>query len=258
MKNYLILYAGLTALLFTSCLTVYAKKMVPPPYVPKEEAYTDAGKQEKRFIVYYSPESKPVIDGTFSEWEGLESVHSRHMIYGGSFNPENTDGLFILRADNEYLYIYADITDDEPQENAFPAPQAWRDDSIEIFLGTDTSRHSTYKSTDHRIRIVPQNKKNRFAFDLSIDDVSVKESVKAAVVYSARGYKIEAAVPFSLLGLQRFRVGQPLRGDFQINDADKGKERSRLTLWNGLKDNPYADPSGWGNGIVSALPASKK
>lgn len=242
------------ALLCTSCLTIYAKKIVDPPYVPKEDAYADAGEQEKRFYVYYSAKTKPVIDGNFSEWNGLEGVHTRRVIYGGSFNPKNTDGFFTMRADNEFLYLYADITDDEPQENQFPAPQAWRDDSIEFFFGTDTSRHTSYKTTDHRIRIVPQNKKNKFAYDAGVDDVSMKENIKAAVVYSEHGYKVEAAIPFSLLGITKLKIGQPVRGDFQINDADNGKERSRLVLWNSVKDNPYADASVWGNGIVAALP----
>ena len=82
----------------------------------------------------------------------------------------------------------------------------------------------------------------------------MKENIKAAVVYSEHGYKVEAAIPFSLLGITKLKIGQPVRGDFQINDADNGKERSRLVLWNSVKDNPYADASVWGNGIVAALP----
>ena len=247
------LMAGMMITYFTSCLAINAKKIVDAPYYPPEEAFADAGEQEKNFKVYYSSSKSPVIDGEFKEWDGLDGIHVRRMVYGGVFNPENTDGLFKVRADDNFLYIFADILDDQPQENKFPAPQAWRDDSIEFFFGTDTGYHTFYKNTDHRIRIVPQSKKNKFAYDVGVNDVSMNGSIKAAVVYSEHGYKIEAAVPFSLLSIKKLKPKQKVRGDFQINDADDGKERARLIHWNSSKDNTYVDASSWGDGIVVAF-----
>lgn len=244
--------------LFSSCLTVKAKKIIEPPYIPPKEAFADAGEQEKLFKVYYSSNSSPVIDGDFSEWEGLDGVKARRMVYGGMFNPENTDGTFKVRADDSFLYIFADIIDDQPQTNHFPAPQAWRDDSIEFFFGTDTGYHTFYKPTDHRVRIVPQSKTNKFAYDVGINDVSMSGSIKAAIVYSEHGYKIEAALPFSLLSIKKLKQKQKVRGDFQINDGDGGKERSRLVHWNSPKDNTYLDASAWGNGIVVDLEDANK
>ena len=257
MKKQKLIFAGLMAGMmltsFTSCLAINAKKIVDAPYYPPEEAFADAGEQEKNFKVYYSSSKSPVIDGEFKEWDGLDGIHVRRMVYGGVFNPENTDGLFKVRADDNFLYIFADILDDQPQENNFPAPQAWRDDSIEFFFGTDTGYHTFYKNTDHRIRIVPQSKKNKFAYDVGVNDVSMNGSIKAAVVYSEHGYKIEAAVPFSLLSIKKLKPKQKVRGDFQINDADDGKERARLIHWNSSKDNTYVDASSWGDGIVVAF-----
>ncbi|SEQ02469.1 Carbohydrate family 9 binding domain-like [Treponema bryantii] len=244
---------GILLTMFTSCLAINAKKIVDAPYYPPEEAFADAGEQEKNFKVYYSGSKSPVIDGEFNEWDGLDGIRVRRMVYGGMFNPENTDGLFKVRADDSYLYVFADIIDDQPQENKFPAPQGWRDDSIEFFFGTDTSYHTFYKSTDHRVRIVPQSKTNKSAYDVSLNDVSMNGSIKAAIVYSEHGYKIEAAVPFSLLSIKKLKPKQKVRGDFQINDADDGKERSRLIHWNSSKDNTYVDASSWGDGIVVDL-----
>ena len=252
MKKQIFLCAGLLtgAMVFlSSCLTIHAKKIVEAPYLPPEEAYADAGEQEKNFKVYYSGSKSSVIDGEFKEWEGLDGIHVRRMVYGGMFNPENTDGLFKVRADDSFVYIYADIIDDQPQENKFPAPQAWRDDSIEFFFGTDTGYHTFYKATDHRVRIVPQSKSNKSAYDVSVNDVSMSGSIKSAVVYNEHGYTIEAAIPFSLMSIKK------VRGDFQINDADDGKERSRLIHWNSGKDNTYVDASSWGDGLVVDLDA---
>lgn len=254
MKKCFLSAITVSTILFTSCLTVNQKKIIEPPYTPPAQQAADAGEKEKLFYVYYSSKDKPVIDGNFSEWEGLEGIHARRMVYGGLFNPEDTDGLFIVRADDQYLYLYAKIDDDDPEVNTFPAPQAWRGDSVEFFFGTDTGRHTFYKSTDHRVRIVPQSKTNKFAYDFSIDDVAMKNSeIKVAVVYSEKGYQVEAAVPFSLMSITKLKPKQNVRGDFQINDADNGKERSRLIHWNSGKDNTYLDASSWGNGKVVEL-----
>ena len=256
MKKQIFLCAGILTgamVLLSSCLTIHAKKIVEAPYLPQEEAYADAGEQEKNFKVYYSGSKAPVIDGDFKEWDALDGIHVRRMVYGGMFNPQNTDGLFKVWADDSFLYIFADIIDDQPQENKFPAPQGWRDDSIEFFFGTDTGYHTFYKATDHRVRIVPQSKSNKTAYDVSVNDVSMSGSIKAAVVYSENGYKVEAAVPFSLLSIKKLKPKQKVRGDFQINDADDGKERARLIHWNSGKDNTYLDASSWGDGVVVDL-----
>ena len=244
------------AIAFVAAATsLYAKpkKTVAAPYVPPKETTVDAGEQEKFFKVYYSSSKAPVIDGNFDEGKKLEGVQVRRMVYGGTFNPEDTDGTFKVWADDSYIYLFADIIDNEPQENSFPAPQGWRDDSIEFFFGTDTAYHTFYKPTDHRVRIVPQSKTDKFAYDASVNDVSISGSVKSAIVYREHGYTIEAAIPFSLMSIKKLKPKQKVRGDFQINDGDEGKERSRLVHWNSRKDNTYLDASAWGDGIVVAL-----
>ena len=260
MKKQKLIFAGLLCGIlmtsFSSCLAINAKKIVDAPYYPPEEAFADAGEQEKNFKVYYSGSKSPVIDGDFKEWDGLDGIHVRRMVYGGMFNPENTDGLFKVRADDSFIYLFADIIDDQPQENKFPAPQGWRDDSIEFFFGTDTGYHTFYKSSDHRVRIVPQSKTNKSAYDVSLNDVSMNGSIKAAIVYSEHGYKVEAAIPFSLMSIKKLKPKQKVRGDFQINDADDGKERARLIHWNSGKDNTYLDASSWGDGVVVDLDAA--
>lgn len=142
--------------------------------------------------------------------------------------------------------------------NKFPVAQAWRGDSIEFFFGTDTSNHKFYKNTDKRVRIVPTNKANKFAYEIGINDVAVQSTeIKVAVVFNDTGYEIEAALPFSLMNIKELKVGQKIRADFQINDADGGKERTRLIHWNSPKDNTYLDASSWGDGKVVSLPETR-
>lgn len=246
-------------LALTSCLTTTEKKIMDPPWKPSANA-SAAGAINKPPVgqiapVYFSKSGIPAIDGTYSEWEGLAGVNSRVMVYGGLFDPANSDGHFVVRTDGAYLYLFADIADDSANVNLLPAAQAWRGDSIEFFFGTETLYHTFYKSTDKRIRIIPKSKTNKFAFDLSVNDVSVQsDDLKAAVVFTDKGYRIEAAIPLSLLNAKALKLNQKVRMEFQINDADNGKERSRLIHWMSEKDVSYMDASTWGDGKVVALP----
>jgi len=255
----LLLLVVCSIFLLASCLTVNAKKIIEPPYRPPvvENAF-DTGAIESTFRIYYSKTDVPAIDGDFSEWLGLSGVHVRRMVYGGLFDPVNTDGHFVLRTDGEKLYLFADITDDDPGTNAFPVPQAWRGDSIEFFFGTDTGKHSFYKNTDKRVRIVPTSKSSKFAYKIGINDQPIEsDDIKIAIFFTDNGYKIEAALPFSLMNIKALKVGQKVRGDFQINDADGGKERARLIHWNSPGDNTYIDASSWGDGEVVELPEER-
>lgn len=244
--------------MLASCLTTTEKKIMPPPWKPSAESAA-AGTTNKPPVgqiapVYFSKDKLPAIDGDFAEWEGLKGVNTRVMVYGGLFNPANTDGNFILRTDGPNLYIYANISDDSPNVNPLPAAQAWRGDSVEFFFGTETLYHTFYKNTDRRVRIIPKSKTNKFAYDISFNDVSSpSDEIKVAVVYSETGYKVEAKIPLSLLNSKPLKMGQKVRCEFQINDADNGKERGRLVHWMSEKDVSYMDASTWGDGKVVAL-----
>lgn len=238
---------------FASCLTVNAKKIVEAPYIPEAQDIVEVT-VEKEFPIYYSKESLPVIDGEFDDWDGLEGIHVRTMVYGGTFNPDNADGHFVYRTNGSTLFLFADITDDDPRTNAYEIAQAWRGDSIEIFFGTDTSSHKFYKPTDVRVRIASNSEEDINDVNISFNDVlTVNPEIQVAYVFDERGYKIEAAIPLSLLGGKEIKLNQKVRGDFQINDADGGKERIRLIHWNSRADNTYLDASSWGNGRVVEL-----
>jgi hypothetical protein len=241
----------------TSCLTVNAKKTVELPKKIQAELNGQTVKVEKEALsyFYYSTESIPEIDGNFSEWSGLNGVHSRQQVYGGRFDPKNADGFFVARTDGENLYIYADVTDNDARINEYEVPQAWRGDGVEFFFGTDTGKHTAFKETDARVRIVPRSTSDIFDVAIGLNDAPIVSSdIQAAVVFNSNGYKVEAKFPLSLVGGKTLKLKQKARVDFQVNDADGGKERTGLLHWNSPNDNTYADPSSWGNAQVIQLP----
>jgi len=246
--------AVVSAVMFTSCLTINQKKIVEAPYVPESSGESVNFEIEKSTIVFFSKTDVPQVDGNFDEWKNLDGVHARQMVYGGAFDKNDAEGFFVLRTDGEKLFLYARVSDEDANVNSFEASQAWRGDSVEFFFGTDISKHSSFKSSDVRVRIIPRDKKNIFDVDIGINDAEVNSSeIKAACVFNDKGYEIEAEFPLVLLGGNLLKNGQKIRADFQVNDADDGKERTGLLHWFCPNDNTYSDPSGWGNGKVVEL-----
>jgi hypothetical protein len=196
----------------------------------------------------------PVIDGDATDWAGLEGTSPEKWTFGEAKAERDPSGVFWLRADDKNLYILAEVIDGEANENELPAPLAWRNDSVEVYLGVGDATHNKYIVGDNQIRLVPVSRSEKNKMGAAVNDrvVENEAGVAGAVVYTARGYRIEAALPLRLLRLKPFAPGQSLRAEFQINDATSG-ERENMLHWSSPKDNTYFDPSSWGDGVVVTL-----
>lgn len=236
-------------LVFSSCLSTTVKKIIPPPWTPEVQVSEDRKPPKGQVAPVFWLVDTVSIDGDFSEWDGLVSAEPYVSVYGGYFNPEDASGRFAYATDGETLFLFAEITDDVPNENPLSPAAAWRNDSVEFFIGTQTSTHRMYAENDSQIRIVPVSREDSSRFSLSINDVDFTRQTNARVRYTQIGYTIEAAVPLGLLGIEKLSVGQSVRVEFQINDGD-ATERDRLVHWMSEKDNPWNDASVWGDGKI--------
>lgn len=245
----LILLAVLPLVLM-GCWTTTAKVAIEPPWMPDvsgqmEDREPPVGQVAPVFWL----EDGVAIDGVFTEWRGLVSAQPYVVVYGSGFIPADASGDFTMATDGSNLFLYADITDDVPNENKLPPAGAWRNDSVEFFIGTDTTPHRDFTPTDTHIRVVPASKTDPAVYSLSINDVDFTKETDARVRFRENGYRIEAAIPLALLGISELRLGQKLRVEFQINDGDSS-ERDRLIHWMSEKDDPYFDASVWGDAEI--------
>ncbi|WP_187759865.1 sugar-binding protein [Thiospirochaeta perfilievii] len=232
-------------------LTTTEKKPVPSPW---NESMAEASANRIKPPVgevtpVYWVDEIPVIDGIFGEWEGFDGPTTRVVVLGSSHDPKDGEARFVLKTDGSTLFIYSRVTDDIVNENKLSGSMAWRGDSVEMFIGIDTSSHKKYKMTDNQIRLVPVSKDDPFAFEVSINDVTKTSQVSAAFSYNEDGYEVEAAIPLSILMIKELKPGQKIKCEFQLNDADD-TERDRLVHWMSEKDDPWNDASVWGKGQV--------
>ncbi len=231
---------GLTALLLTAATGVFAQ---PALY------------QDNKKAVLYVGTTAPALDGSLSGWEGLAGSSPEVWTYGRTRGGRDPSAVFLLRTDNKKLYVSVDVLDSTANENDLPAPLAWRNDSVELYLGTDTSSHNRYVASDNQIRLVPVSRSESQLIGVAVNDrvVDTERDVQGFVLFTETGYRIQAAIPLRLLQIKGFQPGQAIRCEFQINDATSG-ERENLVHWKSKLDNTYFDASSWGDGVVEALP----
>lgn len=206
----------------------------------------------KKAVLYVG--SAPVIDGETADWEGLRGSSPEKWTFGDYKASRDPSAVFVLRADSKNLYVLAEVIDSVANENELPAPLAWRNDSLEVYIGVGDSSHTRYAAGDNQIRLVPMSRSEPRKLGVSVNDRVVAESdIEGFVVYTEQGYRIEASLPLRILRIKGFVPGQTIRAEFQINDATTG-ERENMLHWNSTKDNTYYDASSWGDGVVEALP----
>lgn len=210
--------------------------------------------QDNKKAVLYLGATAPVLDGEVEDWNGLAGTSPERWTFGDFKAPKDPSAVFVLRTDNKRLYVWAEVIDADANENELPAPLAWRNDSLELYLGVGDGSHTKFALGDNQIRLVPMSRTEPTKLGVSVNDRVVAEGdVAGWVTYTAKGYRIEAAIPLRILRIKGFTVGQNIRAEFQINDATTG-ERENMLHWNSTKDNTYYDASSWGDGVVEALP----
>lgn len=252
MKRSLMLTQTLLMLLLTGCLTINEKQAVPPPWtVEMAEASQNRIKPPIGEITpIYWTEEQPKIDGEFDEWTDLKGATTRIVVLGGVHDPDDAEATFKMKTDGTNLYVQVDVTDDVVNDNRLAGSMAWRGDSVEFFIGTDTSFHEEYRMGDNQVRIVPVTKTDSTVFEVAVNDVAKTKFCDVYINYTETGYSIEASIPLAIMMIEELKPGQKVKCEFQINDGDES-ERDRLVHWMSEQDNPWKNPSVWGKGEVT-------
>ncbi len=194
---------------------------------------------------------------------------------------KKNDGAAIRSAvswDDHYLYVAWEVRDDTPWLNAADAPEYLyaRGDTVDLQLGTNLTPQKEAALGDLRLSIGPfqgrptavlyrkvtDGRKNPKAFhsgvvaNYSMDSVTVIDDAKieVAVDQARRLYVVEAAIPFSALGIQP-KAGLTLRGDLGATHSDKaGADTALRTYWSNQDAGIVSDevfelqmaPQNWG------------
>lgn len=164
----------------------------------------------------YKPDPPPAIDGRLDEWEGVPNVRTaatkEHCVYGPQRwgSAKDLSARVWLAWRDEYLYLAADVTDDQHRQSLRDRAM-FRGDHVELYLDLtpDAAPGRSFMGAGQvQFGFSPGNFQqtgDRLA-DIPAEAVVFRPEggeatgVLVAAQKTEKGYTIEAAVPWSLVG----------------------------------------------------------
>lgn len=196
----------------------------------------------------------PTLDGDWSEWKSVAREYpATNVAYGaGSWsNEDDLAGSFYVGWDANYLYIAAKVRDDKYVQNATGA-DLYKGDSLELLI--DTNLLGDYyvdrlNNDDFQIGISPgrptigDGNAEAYLWYPSAKAGSLS-GVKIAARDEGSQYRVEAAIPWSVLGVTP-QSGLRMGFAFSVSDNDNPSENVQQSMVSSAAGRRLTDPTTW-------------
>ncbi|MHA7985807.1 endo-1,4-beta-xylanase [Rathayibacter sp. CAU 1779] len=175
----------------------------------------------------------PIVDGTKDPvWAEASSVTTSKLISGSADGA--TARVYQLWKDG-YLYVLADVTD--PTIDA-SSPNAYEQDSVEIFTDLGNAKNGSYRADDAQMRISVDN---AVSFGAGDAESAQQARLTSATSLTATGYIVEARIDLKdSTGVGRFEGV-----DYEVNDGTNGARTANVG-WAEQTGTAYETTSRWG------------
>lgn len=171
----------------------------------------------------------PVIDGEIdSAWSSTADIpiNRFQMAWQGA------SGTAKALWDDSFLYVLFQVTNAELDKSSV---DAYKHDSVEIFLDQNNGKTASYQDDDGQYRVNYDN-------ETSFNPASIAEGFVSATKLSGNNYIVEAKIPWTKLTPA---IDEVVGFDVQINDGKDG-DRQSVATWNDLSGQGYQDTSVYG------------
>jgi len=155
-------------------------------------------------------------------------------------NNDDASIKFAVCADDKYIYVGAEITDNKVQSGENTACDVWNDDSIEIYIDGGNEKAATYDINDAQISVgadfIGEKPDVKVAAALLGGCVGTTQGPSTETVASAtktgKGWNIEIGVPLKNSGWKiEPKNGSIIGFNVQYNDDDNGAGRDYKLIW---------------------------
>lgn len=204
--------------------------------------------------------SAPIIDGLLDEWAAVPATTSDFLVYqfAGWDGTDDLTASWRLAWDPNNLYLGVEVTDNMHVQTQ-SGNQIFRGDSVDMQFDTDRQGDfgTGLSPDDYQITFSPGNfatlPASAFRFQGTtggqILDAPGGHHVSLAALKTAAGYTLEAAVPWSDLGLAPVE-GMVIGLALNANDNDSPNSAIQEVMKSHIASRTLTDPSGWGTLIL--------
>ena len=194
----------------------------------------------------------PKLDGVWDEWTS-QIYPCTAVTYGKNYWSGSSDleASFRIGWDSKNLYIAAKVIDDRYVQNA-TSYDIYKGDSLEILLDVDL--YGDYysqllNSDDHQVGISPGNpdvygKREAYLWFPRSKEGSLS-NVEIASVKEEGGYRVEAAIPWSVFGITP-AAGQQYGFAFSVSDNDDPSQNIQHSMASSSAYRRLTNPTTWG------------
>jgi endo-1,4-beta-xylanase len=175
----------------------------------------------------------PVIDGTKDAvWAAASTVTTNKLLSGSADGAKAK--VYQLWKDG-YLYVLADVTDATIDVSS---PNAYEQDSVEIFTDLGNAKNGSYRADDAQMRISVDN---AISFGAGDSEDAQRARLTSATSRTSTGYIVEARIDMKdSTGVGRFEGV-----DYEVNDGTNGARTSNVG-WAEQTGTAYETTSRWG------------
>ena len=156
------------------------------------------------------------------------SITETMIVQGKAESAADCSGTFQLGYDDEFLYVNVRVRDESVVSNIAPNDIRghWRSDSVEICV--DPSGKSEHTLSCFKVGIFPfdQTGAVRGARDADANQGPIEETAPGMKLASAReadGYRIEAAIPWKVMGVESLTDHPQIGFNLLLYDGDKAE-----------------------------------
>lgn len=183
---------------------------------------------EGRIVAYFG---SPVIDGEIDEvWDRAEGVTPQYI--SGDIE---TTAIFRVLWDDHSLYVLAQVRD---SDLSVDSPNAYEQDSVEIFLDESNDKTVDYGSDDLHFRVNYEN--------LRTADTGDPDGFYTGTVIDDEGYSVVLRVPLN----DSYDNGDVLGIELQVNDASGSSRIGTLNVFDGSGE-AWRDVSVFGEVVLA-------
>ncbi len=148
--------------------------------------------------------------------------------------------------DKDNLYLQVDVTDSTLHHDKNAAK--YDTDGIEIYLDATDAKSSDYSDTDYEYDF----NWDRTAPEMMEYKHGHTNGVRYAMVNTDKGYRLEAAFPWSMLGTKP-SAGARIGLDVHVNDNQGNGKRDAKISWHDQSDQAWQNPQAFGNAELAGL-----
>jgi hypothetical protein len=197
--------------------------------------------------------SVPNIDGGFGDWN-LPYNNVNHVTFGKEKWDNNADlsARVMVGWDNTYLYLAAQVTDEDYEQSAQGA-ELYMGDSLEVLLDTNLAADFFTKELspdDFQLGVSPgrgavgANTEAFLWFPSSIS--GARTNVLISVQGMDDGYNVEVAIPWVIFEISP-QANQHYGFVFSISDNDKDGSILQQSMISNVPDRRLTNPMTWGD-----------